>query len=100
MNPCPNGTTVKPIPSRFWTICTAPQLLDELFNIPVVDDISFGCLDKSLLGPDVVHHMIPLHPQGQCLLRQPEVRQDAVLILVIQRREYKYEGGNVRGIYP
>ncbi len=37
------------------------QFLDELFNIPVVDDISFCGLDESLFGPDVVHHMVPLY---------------------------------------
>ena len=25
LKPCPNGTTVKPMPSRFCTICTAPH---------------------------------------------------------------------------
>ena len=37
-----------PVKGNFLYIELFTQFLDELFNIPVVDDISFGCMDPSL----------------------------------------------------
>ena len=50
------------VEGNFLDIEPFTQFLDELFNIPIVNDISFRCLDETLFGPDVVHHMVPLYP--------------------------------------
>ena len=38
------------------------QALNELFNVAVMHHIPLGCLDKALPLPQVIGHMVTLHP--------------------------------------
>ena len=41
--------------------------------------------------------MISAYTQVKCFFRYPEIRQDLVSILLIQRRKHQHEGRNIRG---
>ena len=61
---------------------------DKLFDVAVVDDVSFRRVQKSLLLPYVIRDMIPPDTKGYVFLRYPEVGQHNIVICFILRREY------------
>ena len=73
------------------------QPLDELFNVAVVNHISLCSLEVALPLPYVIRHMVTADAQIDVVLRYPEVRQYGVFVLLVQRREDQYKGGNIRG---
>lgn len=85
------------IKGNFMDIEFFTQLLDELFDIAVVDHISFGGLQEALLLPDIVWNMVTAHSKLQCIFRYPEVREDHVFIIFIQWREHQYKSYDVCG---
>ena len=73
------------------------QPLDELLDVAVVDHVALGGLEKALLFPDVIGDVVPAHPEVEVFLWNPEVREDAVFIVLIYRREHQHEGRDVSG---
>ena len=63
------------------------QLLNEPFNKPVMDHVSFRGQDVPLPFPYIIEDMIPAAAQFQCFLRQPEERQNNVFLLFRPRRK-------------
>ena len=72
------------------------QAFNELFNVTVVNDIAFRGLEVSLALPHIVWHMVAPDAEVEVVLRNPEVRQDAVFVAPVFRREYQDERRNVR----
>ena len=73
------------------------QLLDEFLNVAVVDHVALSGHQHALALPQVVGNMIPADTKVKCFLRYPEVWQDIVFILLIQRREHQHKSRDVCG---
>ena len=71
------------------------QLQDELLDRPIVNDIAFRGMDEPLPFPFVIHHVIPTDTQLHGFFREPEVRHNDVLFLVIPRWEYQNQSRQV-----
>ena len=65
------------------------KLLNKLFDITVMHHISLCGLQKSLSLPDIIRNMIPLYPELQRFLRNPEITQHLVTVILIHRREHQ-----------
>ena len=76
---------------------TFAEFLDEFFNKAVMHYITLGCLQITLSFPHIIRNMVTVNTQSQIILGNPEVRQNDVLILIVQRRKSKYERSNIRG---
>ena len=66
---------------------TFAQLLNELFNVVVVDDIALGGLHEALPLPHIIGNMVTLDAKVNGFLRYPEIREDGILVVLILRRE-------------
>ena len=86
-----------PVEGNLADMETFPQFFDELFNEAVMHHISLGGLEKSLPLPHVIRYMVTPDAQVKIVLRNPEVREDDVLVLLIQRGKHKHECCDVRG---
>ena len=73
------------------------QLLDEFFNVAVMDHISLGGHQHALALPQVIGNMVTAYTQVKGLLRYPEVRQNVVFVLLIHRWEHQHKGCDIRG---
>ncbi len=49
--------------------------------------ITLGCLQITLSFPHIIRNMVTVNTQSQIILGNPEVRQNDVLILIVQRRK-------------
>ena len=67
------------------------EALDELFDVAVMNDISFRGLQVSLTFPYIVRNVISIDSLAHVLFRYPEVGQDHELVLFIQRREHQHK---------
>lgn len=63
----------------------------------VVDHVALSGHQHALALPQVVGNMIPADTKVKCFLRYPEVWQDIVFILLIQRREHQHKSRDVCG---
>ena len=73
------------------------QLLNEFFNVAVVDHISLGGHQRPLALPQVIGNMVTADTQVKGLLRYPEVRQNVVFVILVQWRKHQHKGCDVRG---
>ena len=73
------------------------QLFDEFLDVAVMNHISLGSHQRSLAFPQVIGDMVAPDAEVEGFFRYPEVWQDVVFILLIQRREHQHESRNIRG---
>ena len=73
------------------------QLLDEFLNVAVMHYIALSSHQYTLSFPLVIGNMISAHTQVKGFFRYPEVGQNIIFILLIQRRKHQHEGRNIRG---
>ena len=86
-----------PVICDLGDVVDLPQVLDLLFDVPVVDDIAFRHFHQAHLHPGVIRHMVAFYPQVHRLFRDPEERQNQILPFVrIIRREDQDQGCNIR----
>ena len=89
---------IKRIPRSSYTEAVFfTQLLDEFLDVAVVDYISFGGLQETLLLPDIVWNMVTAHSKFQRIFRYPEIRENHIFIILIQWREHQYKSRDVCG---
>ena len=75
------------------------EVFDEFLDVSVVDDVALGGFEISLPLPDIVGNMVELYSQVERFFRHPEVRQDAVLVILVLRREHQYERRDVQNLF-
>ena len=70
---------------------------DELFDISIMDHVALGGLQETLSFPHIVRDVIPVDPLVNVFFWYPEIRQDHVLVVLVQRRKDQHESGNICG---
>src|SRR5699024_1137939 len=75
----------------FEDVVLLAQLLDELLDETIVDDVSLGRHEVSLLVPDIVRNGRPAHTQRDGVLRYPEEREHDVFLILCPGREHQYK---------
>lgn len=109
LKPCPNGTTVKPSPSRFLghldespavvgnlaNVVFQAELLDSMLNMVVVNHVAFGGLDESLPMPQIVGHMITRDSKIECVFWEPHGWQHPIRLIGLEGWEDEHERRDV-----
>ena len=72
------------------------ELLDELFNVSVVDDVALRGHKDAPPFPQIVRNMVAPHTKIKSFFRYPEVRKNTKPVLLILRREHENERRDVR----
>jgi len=73
------------------------ELLDKALDEAVVYDVALSGLLEALLLLKVVVHMVVLDAQVHVVLRNPEEWQNAVFIVLVDRRKYQHKSRDIHG---
>ena len=76
---------------------TFTEPFDKSLNVSVMDNITLGSFQISLLLPKIIRHMIAPDSKFDVVLRYPEVRENDVLVILILRWEHQNKCRNIRG---
>lgn len=61
------------------------QAFNKLFDVTIMNDITLSGLKEALALPDVVRHMIPADAKVKVVLRNPEIRQHRIFVILVLR---------------
>ena len=73
------------------------QILNKFLNEAVMDHVSLCRHQIALLVPDVIGDGCPAHTKGNRFLRDPEIGEKDILLILRPWREHQHKGGNVPG---
>ena len=72
-----------------------PQFIDEVFDKAIVNHISFSGFQVALPFPYIIWNVVTPYSEWQCFLRQPEVREDIIMLIIFSRRKDKHKSCNI-----
>ena len=72
-----------------------PQFIDEVFDKTVVNHIALSGFQIALPFPNIIWNMVTSYSEGQCFFRQPEVRENIIMLIFICWRKDKHESCNI-----
>jgi len=72
------------------------QFFNEVFDKTIVNHISISGFQVALPFPYIIWNMVTSYSEGQCFLRQPEVRQNRIYLIIVCWREHQNKSCNIR----
>ena len=72
------------------------QFIDEVFDKAIVNHIPLSCFQIALPFPYIIRNVVTPYSEGQRFFRQPEVRQNVVMLIVFSGWKDKHKSCNIR----
>ena len=68
----------------------------EIFDVSIVNNISFRSLKIAFSFPQIIGNMIPSYSKVKRIFRHPEIRKNYKFIILIKWRKHKHECRDIR----
>lgn len=68
-----------------------PQFVNEVFNKAIVNNISLSGFQITLPFPYIVGNVVTSYTERQGFLRQPEIRQNVIMLILFRWRKDKHK---------
>ena len=81
---------------NFFDVKLLSQFIDEVFDKTIVNHISLSGFQKALPFPYIIWDMVTSYSKRQSFLRQPEVGQNIIMLIIFSRWKDKHESCNIR----